>query len=118
MTILPNIYVSAFLCPFECCYLCNMQTSVSDVLHMSSLFYIPCMEVISYYFSSQSCTGCESPPDSLILPPLDLDFHEIDLSMVLREDAKQDKHTTAETAFPLSPPSSDNEQKDNQSAGT
>lgn len=76
------------------------------------------MEVISYYFSSQSCTGCESPPDSSILPPFDLDFHEMDLSMVLREEAKQDKLSTAETAFPLSPPSSDNEQKDNQASAS
>ncbi|XP_048034130.1 period circadian protein homolog 1a [Megalobrama amblycephala] len=65
-----------------------------------------------------SCTGCESPPDSSILPPFDLDFHEMDLSMVLREEAKQDKLTTAETAFPLSPPSSDNEQKDNQASSS
>uniref|UniRef100_A0A8C1K2L9 Period circadian clock 1a n=1 Tax=Cyprinus carpio TaxID=7962 RepID=A0A8C1K2L9_CYPCA len=62
-----------------------------------------------------SCTGCESPPDSSFLAPFDLDFHEMDLSMVLREEAKQqDKLITAETAFPLSPPSSDNEQRDNQ----
>ncbi|XP_073686337.1 period circadian protein homolog 1a [Garra rufa] len=62
-----------------------------------------------------SCTGCESPPDSSIPTPLDLDFHELDLSMVLREEAKQqEKLTSPETAFPLSPPSSDNEQRDNQ----
>lgn len=42
----------------------------------------------------------------------------MDLSMVLREEAKQDKLTTAETAFPLSPPSSDNEQKDNQASSS
>uniref|UniRef100_A0A8C1K3E6 Period circadian clock 1a n=1 Tax=Cyprinus carpio TaxID=7962 RepID=A0A8C1K3E6_CYPCA len=64
-----------------------------------------------------SCTGCESPPDSSFLAPFDLDFHEMDLSMVLREEAKQqDKLITAETAFPLSPPSSDNEQRDNQTS--
>uniref|UniRef100_A0A8C1K4I3 Period circadian clock 1a n=1 Tax=Cyprinus carpio TaxID=7962 RepID=A0A8C1K4I3_CYPCA len=66
-----------------------------------------------------SCTGCESPPDSSFLAPFDLDFHEMDLSMVLREEAKQqDKLITAETAFPLSPPSSDNEQRDNQTSTT
>ncbi|XP_051973080.1 period circadian protein homolog 1a [Xyrauchen texanus] len=53
-----------------------------------------------------SCTGCGSPTDSLALPPFELDFHEMDLSMVLREDM------VAETAFPLSPPISDTEQKD------
>ncbi|KAL1266693.1 hypothetical protein QQF64_002368 [Cirrhinus molitorella] len=64
-----------------------------------------------------SCTGCESPPDSSVLTPFDLDFHEMDLSMVLREEAKQqDKLLTPETAFPLSPPSSDNEQRDNQAS--
>lgn len=41
----------------------------------------------------------------------------MDLSMVLREEAKQqDKLITAETAFPLSPPSSDCEQIDNQAS--
>ncbi|XP_067290155.1 period circadian protein homolog 1a [Pseudorasbora parva] len=55
-----------------------------------------------------SCTGCESPPDSSTPPPFDLEFHEMDLSMVLREEAKQqDTLLPAETAFPLSPPSSD-----------
>uniref|UniRef100_A0A8C1HVQ7 Period circadian clock 1a n=1 Tax=Cyprinus carpio carpio TaxID=630221 RepID=A0A8C1HVQ7_CYPCA len=64
-----------------------------------------------------SCTGCDSPTDSSFLAPFDLDFHEMDLSMVLREEAKQqDKLITAETAFPLSPPSSDNEQRDNQTS--
>uniref|UniRef100_A0A8C1W619 Period circadian clock 1a n=1 Tax=Cyprinus carpio TaxID=7962 RepID=A0A8C1W619_CYPCA len=64
-----------------------------------------------------SCTGCDSPTDSSFLAPFDLDFHEMDLSMVLREEAKQqDKLSTAETAFPLSPPSSDNEQRDNQTS--
>ncbi|XP_050977047.1 period circadian protein homolog 1a isoform X1 [Labeo rohita] len=63
------------------------------------------------------CTGCESPPDSSDLTPFDLDFHEMDLSTVLREEAKQeDKLTAPETAFPLSPPSSDNEQRDNQAS--
>ncbi len=71
--------------------------------------------ILSYLFSSQSCTGCESPPDSSILTPFDLDFHDMDLSMVLREEVKQqDQFITAETAFLLSPPSSDNEQRDNQ----
>lgn len=37
----------------------------------------------------------------------------MDLNMVLREEAKQEDKL-AETAFPLSPPSSDNEQRDNQ----
>ncbi|NP_001025354.1 period circadian protein homolog 1a [Danio rerio] len=60
-----------------------------------------------------SCTGCESPPDSSTLPPFDLEFHEMDLNVVLREEAKQEDKL-AETAFPLSPPSSDNEQRDNQ----
>lgn len=64
-----------------------------------------------------SCTGCESPPDSSILMPFDLDFHDMDLSMVLRDEAKQqDKFIAAETAFPLSPPSSDNEQRANQTS--
>lgn len=81
------------------------------------LFYVSCVQIISYFFSSQSCTGCESPPDSLILTPFDLDIHDMDLSMVLREEAKQqDKFITAETAFPLSPPSSENEQRDNQAS--
>lgn len=41
----------------------------------------------------------------------------MDLSMVLREEAEQqDKLITAETAFPLSPPSSDYEQIDNQAS--
>lgn len=75
------------------------------------------MQVLSYFFSSQCCTGCESPPDSSDLTPFDLDFHEMDLSTVLREEAKQeDKLTAPETAFPLSPPSSDNEQRDNQAS--
>uniref|UniRef100_A0A672S503 Period circadian protein homolog 1-like n=1 Tax=Sinocyclocheilus grahami TaxID=75366 RepID=A0A672S503_SINGR len=66
-----------------------------------------------------SCTGCESPPDSSFLTPFDLDFHEMALSMVLREEAKQqDKLITAETAFPLSPPSSDNEQRDHQTSSS
>uniref|UniRef100_A0A673KBS9 Period circadian protein homolog 1-like n=1 Tax=Sinocyclocheilus rhinocerous TaxID=307959 RepID=A0A673KBS9_9TELE len=66
-----------------------------------------------------SCTGCESPPDSSIPTPFDLDFHEMDLSMVLREEAKQqDTFITAETAFPLSPPSSDNEQRDNEASAS
>uniref|UniRef100_A0A9J7XJQ2 Period circadian clock 1a n=1 Tax=Cyprinus carpio carpio TaxID=630221 RepID=A0A9J7XJQ2_CYPCA len=66
-----------------------------------------------------SCTGCESPLDSSIATPFDLDFHDMDLSMVLREEAKQqDKLITAETAFPLSPPSSDNEQRDNQASAS
>ncbi|XP_056322700.1 period circadian protein homolog 1a isoform X3 [Danio aesculapii] len=60
-----------------------------------------------------SCTGCESSPDSSTLPPFDLEFHEMDLNVVLREEAKQEDKL-AETAFPLSPPSSDNEQRDNQ----
>ncbi|TRY90599.1 hypothetical protein DNTS_034645 [Danionella cerebrum] len=55
-----------------------------------------------------SCTGCESPPDSSNLPPFDLDFHEMDLGMVLSEEAKQDDKLT-EAALPLSPPSSDND---------
>uniref|UniRef100_A0A671QEH6 Period circadian protein homolog 1-like n=1 Tax=Sinocyclocheilus anshuiensis TaxID=1608454 RepID=A0A671QEH6_9TELE len=64
-----------------------------------------------------SCTGCESPPDSSNPTPFDMDFHEMDLSMVLGEEAKQqDTFITAETAFPLSPPSSDNEQRDNQAS--
>ncbi|KAK7125878.1 hypothetical protein R3I93_021297 [Phoxinus phoxinus] len=63
-----------------------------------------------------TCTGCATPPD-LLTPPFDLEFHEMDLSMVLREEAKQqDKLITAETAFPLSPPSSDYEQIDNQAS--
>lgn len=63
-----------------------------------------------------SCTGCATPPDFLT-PPFDLEFHEMDLSMVLREEAEQqDKLITAETAFPLSPPSSDYEQIDNQAS--
>ncbi|XP_052423299.1 period circadian protein homolog 1a isoform X3 [Carassius gibelio] len=66
-----------------------------------------------------SCTGCESPPDSSIPIPFDLDFHDMDLSMVLREEAKQqDEFIAAETAFPLSPPSSDNEQRDNQASAS
>lgn len=41
----------------------------------------------------------------------------MDLSMVLREEVKQqDQFITAETAFLLSPPSSDNEQRDNQAS--
>ncbi|XP_026075364.1 period circadian protein homolog 1a [Carassius auratus] len=64
-----------------------------------------------------SCTGCVSPPDSSFLTPFDLDFHELDLSMVLREEAKQqEKLITVETALPLSPTSSDNEQRDNQTS--
>lgn len=83
------------------------------------LFYVSYMQLISYFFSSQSCTGCESPLDSSIATPFDLDFHDMDLSMVLREEAKQqDKLITAETAFPLSPPSSDNEQRDNQASAS
>ncbi|XP_059395641.1 period circadian protein homolog 1a isoform X2 [Carassius carassius] len=66
-----------------------------------------------------SCTGCESPPDSSIPIPFDLDFHDMDLSMVLREEAKQQhQFIAAETAFPLSPPSSDNEQRDNQASAS
>uniref|UniRef100_A0A671LUZ1 Period circadian protein homolog 1-like n=1 Tax=Sinocyclocheilus anshuiensis TaxID=1608454 RepID=A0A671LUZ1_9TELE len=66
-----------------------------------------------------SCTGCESPPDSSFLTPFDLDFHEMALGMVLREEAKQqDKLITAETAFPLSPPSSDNEPRDHQTSSS
>uniref|UniRef100_A0A671QE46 Period circadian protein homolog 1-like n=1 Tax=Sinocyclocheilus anshuiensis TaxID=1608454 RepID=A0A671QE46_9TELE len=66
-----------------------------------------------------SCTGCESPPDSSNPTPFDMDFHEMDLSMVLGEEAKQqDTFITAETAFPLSPPSSDNEQRDNQASAS
>nr|VAX54206.1 period circadian clock 1a [Squalius torgalensis] len=63
-----------------------------------------------------SCTGCATPPDFLT-PPFELEFHEMDLNMVLREEAKQqDKLITAVTAFPLSPPSSDCEQIDNQAS--
>lgn len=78
---------------------------------------ILCILRACYFISLQSCTGCDSPTDSSFLAPFDLDFHEMDLSMVLREEAKQqDKLSTAETAFPLSPPSSDNEQRDNQTS--
>ncbi|XP_051540599.1 period circadian protein homolog 1a isoform X2 [Myxocyprinus asiaticus] len=55
-----------------------------------------------------SCTGCESPTDSSTLPPFELDFHKMDLGMVLREEV------VAETAFPFSPPALDTEQKDTQ----
>ncbi|KAI7793279.1 period circadian protein homolog 1a [Triplophysa rosa] len=64
-----------------------------------------------------SCTGCGTPTDSLT-PPFDLDFCEMDFSMVLRAEPKQyDKllnTVTAATAFPFSPPASDTEQKDTQ----
>jgi len=41
----------------------------------------------------------------------------MDLSMIFKEEAKQqDKLITAEIAFPLSPPSSDYEQIDNQAS--
>ncbi|XP_039531962.1 period circadian protein homolog 1a isoform X2 [Pimephales promelas] len=63
-----------------------------------------------------SCTGCATSPDFLT-PPFDLEFHEMDLSMIFKEEAKQqDKLITAEIAFPLSPPSSDYEQIDNQAS--
>lgn len=72
---------------------------------------------VIYFFSLQSCTGCETPTDSST-PPLDLDFFEMDYSTVLKAEAEQhDKllnSVTAATAFPLSPPASDTEQKDTQ----
>nr|XP_055064587.1 period circadian protein homolog 1a isoform X2 [Misgurnus anguillicaudatus] len=59
-----------------------------------------------------SCTGCGTPADSST-PPFDLDVYEMDFSMVLRAEAEQQDKllTTVPSAFPLSPPASDTEQK-------
>lgn len=50
-----------------------------------------------------SCTGCETPTDSST-PPFDLDFYEMDYSMVLRAEAKEHDEllntVTAATVFP------------------